>query len=62
MFRGQILNEIEGDFLNDPKKEMVCTYHQKKPNSVYLKMEGWFTEEELKRFVEFTLEGMSDDH
>lgn len=62
VFRGQILNEIEDDFLNDPKKEMVCTYHQKKPNSVYLKMEGWFTEDELKRFVEFTLEGMSDDH
>lgn len=62
LFKGQILNEIEEEFLNDPKREMVCTYHQKKPNSVYLKMEGWFTKEELKRFVKFTLEGMNDEH
>ena len=47
IFKGEILKEIEDEFLNDPIKEMVCSYHQKKPNSVYLKMEGWFTKEEL---------------
>ena len=62
VFSGEILREIETEFLNDPIKEMVCTYHQSKPNSVYLKMEGWFTKEEIERFVKFSLEGMSDEH
>lgn len=62
VFSGEILKEIEIEFLNDPIKEMVCTYHQSKPKSVYLKMEGWFTEKEVKRFMKFSLEGMSDEH
>ena len=62
IFKGEILKEIEDEFLNDPIKEMVCSYHQKKPNSVYLKMEGWFTKEELLRFVDFSLEGMTNEN
>ena len=54
IFMGEILNEIEDEFLNDPIKERSSTFHQKKPNSVYIKMEGWFTQKELEDFVNFT--------
>ena len=37
---------------------MMCTYHQKKLNSVYVRLEGWFTEEELSRFLILTIDGM----
>ena len=60
VFQGKILNEIEEEFLNNPSKEMSCTYHEKKPDSVYLKVEGWFTKEELERFVSFSMEGLPD--
>ena len=60
IFMGKILNEIEDEFLNDPIKEMSTTYHQSKPNSVYIKMEGWFTQKELEDFVEFSKSGFKD--
>ena len=61
IFMGEILNEIEDEFLNDPIKEMSTTYHQSKPNSVYIKMEGWFTQKELEDFVEFSKSGFKDE-
>ena len=60
IFMGEILNEIEDEFLNDPIKEMSTTYHQSKPNSVYIKMEGWFTQKELEDFVKFIKDGFKD--
>ena len=39
-------------------KEMKCTYHEKKPDSVYVKLEGWFTEEELARFIILSIDGI----
>ena len=58
IFKGKILEEIENEFLENPLREMMCTYHEKKPNSVYVKLEGWFTEEELSRFLILTIDGM----
>ena len=60
VFQGKILSEIEEEFLSNPLKEMSCTYHEKKPNAVYLKVEGWFTREELEKMVSFSVEGLSD--
>ena len=60
IFSGKILNEIEEEFLNDPIKERSLTFHQNKPNSVYIKMEGWFTQKELEDFVNFTKDGFKD--
>lgn len=60
LFQGEILKEIEKEFLSNPSKEMSCTYHEKKPGSVYLKVEGWFEKEELESFVRFATEGLSD--
>jgi len=61
IFSGKILNEIEDEFLNDPIKERSTTYHESKPNSVYIKMEGWFTQKELEDFVEFSKGGFKDE-
>ena len=61
IFMGEILNEIEDEFLNDPIKERSSTFHQKKPNSVYIKMEGWFTQKELEDFVKFSKNGFKDE-
>ena len=60
IFSGKILNEIEEEFLNDPIKERSTTYHESKPDSVYIKMEGWFTQKELEDFVEFSKSGFKD--
>ena len=60
IFSGKILNEIEQEFLNDPIKERSTTYHESKPDSVYIKMEGWFTQKELEDFVEFSKSGFQD--
>ena len=60
IFSGKILNDIEEEFLNDPIKERSTTYHESKPDSVYIKMEGWFTQKELEDFVEFSKNGFQD--
>ena len=61
VFSGQILRDIEEEFLNDPTKETQCIYHRRNPNRVYVKMEGWFTEEELSRFLIWTIDGIGSD-
>ena len=62
VFGGQILKDLEEDFLNDPIKETQCIYHKRNPDKVYIKMEGWFTEEELSRFLIWTIDGIGSDN
>lgn len=62
VFSGQILKDMEEEFLNDPIKETQCIYHQRNPEKVYVKMEGWFTEEELSRFLIWTIDGIGRDN
>ena len=61
VFSGQILIDMEDDFINDPIKETQCIYHKRNPTKVYVKLEGWFTEEELSRFLIFSIDGI-DSH
>ena len=61
VFSGQILKDIEEEFLNDPIKETQCIFHKRNPEKVYVKMEGWFTEEELSRFLIWTIDGIGSD-
>ena len=58
VFGGQILRDMENDFINDPIKETQCIYHQKNANKVYLKMEGWFTTDEVSRFLIYAIDGI----
>ena len=62
VFGGQVLTDIEERFLNDPIKDTQCIYHRRNPNKVYVKMEGWFTEEELSRFLIWTIDGIGSDN
>ena len=61
VFSGQILIDMEDDFINDPIKETQCIYNKRNPTKVYVKLEGWFTEEELSRFLIFSIDGI-DSH
>ena len=58
VFSGQILKDMEKDFINDPTKETQCIYHDRNPNKVYLRMEGWFTADEVSRFLIYAIDGI----
>ena len=62
VFSGQILIDMEDGFINDPIKETQCIYHKRNPNKVFVKMEGWFTEEELSRFLIWSIDGIGIDN
>ena len=58
VFSGRILKDMEKDFINDPTKETQCIYHDRNPNKVYLRMEGWFTADEVSRFLIYAIDGI----
>ena len=58
VFGGEVLEAMEKDFINDPIKETQCIYHDRNPNKVYLKMEGWFTADEVSRFLIYAIDGI----
>ena len=58
IFAGDVLNEIEEEWLKDPNKIMGCQYHEAKPDAAYLEVKGWFSREELVKLIEFVDEGL----
>ena len=58
VFMGDILREMEDEFLSIQHKEVGCQYHEKKPESVYLEIKGWFTKSEVKKNLEFIMDGL----
>ena len=58
VFSGKILEDIERDFINNPLKETQCIYHSKNPTKVYLKIEGWFTTDEVSRLLIYAIDGI----
>ena len=47
VFQGEILREIDNDFLNDPTNNFQRIYHERKPGYVNLKIDGWFTRKQI---------------
>ena len=47
VFHGEILKEIDNDFLNDPTNNFQRIFHERKPGYVNLKIEGWFTKRQI---------------
>ena len=47
VFQGEILKEIDNDFLNDPTNNFQRIFHRRKPGYVNLKIEGWFTKRQI---------------
>ena len=47
VFQGEILKEIDNEFLNDPTNNFQRIFHERKPGYVNLKIEGWFTKRQI---------------
>ena len=47
VFQGEILREIENDFINDPTNNFQRVFHERKPGYVNLKIDGWFTRKQI---------------
>ena len=47
IFQGEILRQIDNDFLNDPTNNFQRIYHERKPGYVNLKIDGWFTRKQI---------------
>ena len=47
VFHGNILREIEDDFLNNPANNFQRIFHERKPGYVNLKIDGWFTKKQI---------------
>ena len=60
VFQGEILREIENDFLNDPTNSFQRTFHERKPGYVNLKIEGWFTRKQIINNYEMLIKELGD--
>ena len=47
VFQGEILREIDNDFLNEQTNSFQRIYHERKPGYVNLKINGWFTRKQI---------------
>ena len=47
VFHGEIIREIEKDFINHPTNIFQRTFHERKPGYVNLKIDGWFTKKQV---------------
>ena len=60
VFQGEILKEIDNDFLNDPTNSFQRTFHERKPGYVNLKIEGWFTKKQVIDNYEMLLKELDE--
>ena len=60
VFQGEILREIENDFLNDPTNSFQRTFHERKPGYVNLKIKGWFTRKQVINNYEMLIKELDD--
>ena len=60
VFEGEILKEIDNDFLNDPTNSFQRTFHERKPGYVNLKIEGWFTKKQVIDNYEMLLKELDE--
>ena len=58
LYTGNILVELENDFLNDGFKQMGGTYHEKKPDQIYLNIKGWFPNHIAQEAIDYLTEHM----
>ena len=60
VFQGEILREIDNDFLNDSTNSFQRTFHERKPGYVNLKVKGWFTREQVINNYEMLIKELDD--
>ena len=59
VFQGEILKEIDNNFLNDPTNNFQRVFHERKPGYVNLKIEGWFTKKQIMHHYEMLLKELN---
>ena len=47
VLQGEILKQIENDFLNDQTNNFQRIFHERKEGYVHLKIDGWFTKKQI---------------
>ena len=47
VFFGDIINEIDDNFLKNPTNIFQRTFHERKQGYIHLKVEGWFTKKQI---------------
>ena len=52
-----IMKEIEDEYLNDTTKTQRMEYHERRLDSVYLNLKGWFSRKELDLLMQSIDEG-----
>ena len=60
VLQGEILREIENDFLNDPTNEFQRTFHERQTGYVNLKIKGWFTRKQIINNYEMLIKELDD--
>jgi len=60
VFQGKILREIDDDFLNNQTNSFQRIYHERKPGFVNLKIEGWFTKEQITKNYEMLIKELDE--
>ena len=60
VFQGEILREIEDNFINDLTNSFQRTFHERKPGYVNLKIEGWFTRKQIINNYEMLVKELDD--
>ena len=60
VFQGEILREIENDFLNNPTNDFLRTFHERKPGYVNLRINGWFTRKQIINNYEMLIKELDD--
>ena len=60
IFQGEILKEIDNDFLNNPTNNFQRIFHERKPGYVNLKIEGWFTKRQIIDNYEMLLKELGE--
>ena len=60
VFRGEIIKEIEDDFLNDLTNNFQRIFHERKKGFVHLKIEGWFTKRQIIENYEMLLNELDE--
>ena len=56
LYAGNILAELEKDYLNDGLKQVGGTYHEKRPVQVYLNIKGWFPNHTSQEAIDYLTE------
>ena len=60
VFEGEILKEIDNDFLNDPTNNFQRIFHDRKPGYVNLRIKGWFTRKQVIDNYEMLLKELDE--